>query len=123
MLLNKKAFTLLELMIVVIIIAILASLAMPRFIAATNKAKESEAKNMLGAIRSSQMRYYLEATAPIYATDIANLDISVGSSDYFTYTAVNTPGTGEDQTVGEADGSGSSLSKFRIQVDGDIVTF
>lgn len=55
---NSKAFTLAELLIVILIISILASLAIPRFFGQTEKARTSEAINMLGAIRRAQLNYY-----------------------------------------------------------------
>jgi prepilin-type N-terminal cleavage/methylation domain-containing protein len=44
---DSKGFTLIELMIVVVIIGILEALAIPRFMRATTKAKQSEAKQIL----------------------------------------------------------------------------
>ena len=44
---RQKGFTLIELMIVVVIIGILAALAIPRFMTATVKSKQSEAKGIL----------------------------------------------------------------------------
>jgi type IV pilus assembly protein PilA len=57
---NRKGFTLVELMIVVAIIGILAAIAIPNFLNFRLKAKASEAKSNLGAIRTTQTAYYAE---------------------------------------------------------------
>ena len=57
---NKKGFTLIELMIVVVIIGILAALAIPRFMRSTTKAKQSEAKQLLKQIYTMQRAYRQE---------------------------------------------------------------
>lgn len=57
---NRKGFTLVELMIVVAIIGILAAIAIPNFLMFRLKAKTSEAKSNLGAIRSTEVAYYAE---------------------------------------------------------------
>ena len=57
---NKKGFTLIELMIVVVIIGILAALAIPRFMAASKKAKISEAKGILKQVYIAAEAYYQE---------------------------------------------------------------
>ena len=54
---DSKGFTLIELMIVVVIIGILAALAIPRFMRATTKAKQSEAKQILKQIYTMQRAY------------------------------------------------------------------
>jgi prepilin-type N-terminal cleavage/methylation domain-containing protein len=54
---DSKGFTLIELMIVVVIIAILAALAIPRFMKATSKSKQSEAKLILKQIYTMQRAY------------------------------------------------------------------
>jgi general secretion pathway protein G len=51
-------FTLIELMIVVSIIAILASIAIPKFASLIRKAKEGSTKGSLGALRSAMSIYY-----------------------------------------------------------------
>ena len=57
---NRKGFTLVELMIVVAIIGILAAIAIPNFLNFRLKAKTSEAKSNLGAVRSTEVAYYAE---------------------------------------------------------------
>jgi len=57
---DRKGFTLVELMIVVAIIGILAAIAIPSFLNFRLKAKASEAKSNLGAIRTTEMAYYAE---------------------------------------------------------------
>ncbi len=55
---TKKGFTLVEVLIVVVIIAILASLIVPRMLMQTDKAKAAEALQMIGAIRRAAERLY-----------------------------------------------------------------
>jgi len=54
---NQKAFTLIELMIVVVIISVLAALAIPRFMRVASKSKQSEAKKILKQIYVNQRAY------------------------------------------------------------------
>lgn len=57
---RKQGFTLTELLVVIILVGILASLAIPRFGRSTNKAMETEAKLALLQVQELQKVYYLE---------------------------------------------------------------
>ena len=57
---RSKGFTLIELMIVVAIIAILAAIAIPQYKKFQLKAKTTEAKTNLGAIRTAEEAYAAE---------------------------------------------------------------
>ncbi len=57
---EKKGFTLIELMLVVIIVGTLATLAIPRFSKAAKKAKIAEARSILKQIYQCSMSYYEE---------------------------------------------------------------
>ena len=69
---RKKGFTLLELIIVVIIIGILASFAIPQYLKAVERTKVSKAKNNLALIAQAEKMYRTEATA--YTTSLSGLD-------------------------------------------------
>ena len=67
---NKNSFTLIELIVVVIIIGILASVAMPMLGALNKKAIASEAITTLGMIRTCEKLYYVEHGAYCVPTDL-----------------------------------------------------
>jgi prepilin-type N-terminal cleavage/methylation domain-containing protein len=96
---NQKGFTLIELMIVVVIIGILAALAIPRFMRATTKSKQSEAKQVLKQIYTMQHAYRQEynayalngTTASAVAAQQANfgrIGVDIMATARYTYTIV-----------------------------------
>ncbi len=59
---NKKGFTMVELLVVLIIVAILAAVATPIYMANTRRAKASEAVAAMGLIRQALRDYQLSHT-------------------------------------------------------------
>ena len=80
----KKGFTLLELIVVVIIIGILASLGLPQFFKTVEKGRAAEGTSLLGMLRSAQLRYYAEKAT--FTAAVANLDVDYTTPKYFTVT-------------------------------------
>ncbi len=98
---SQKGFTLIELMIVVVIIGILAALAIPRFMRATTKSKQSEAKNILKQIYAMERAYRQEKDVYWITANAANagspnafaqIGIQVMASARYTYTLSSTDG-------------------------------
>ncbi len=92
---NQRGFTLIELMIVVVVIGILAALAIPRFLQATTKSKQLEAKQILLEIYKAQQTYkQTNGTYWISGGLIANvaapnaffpLDVEIPSTARYSY--------------------------------------
>lgn len=65
---DEAGFSLTELLVVIVIIGVLASLAIPKFLSVITKAKATEAKLMLKQVYNLQQSYYLEKD--VYSADL-----------------------------------------------------
>ncbi len=78
-----KAFTLIELMIVVAIIGILAAIAIPNFLKFQARSKQSEAKANLKACFTAEKSYYQEKDT--YSPNIGDIGFSPERGNRYTY--------------------------------------
>ncbi|MBP9854703.1 MAG: type II secretion system protein [Candidatus Omnitrophica bacterium] len=93
---NKSGFTLLEIIIVIIIVGVLASLALPRFFSTIEFARSTEASNALGVIRNSVKRCGMIDNDVSNCGTFDDIDIDDPGSDaaaHFTYEIVITDAT------------------------------
>jgi prepilin-type N-terminal cleavage/methylation domain-containing protein len=92
---NRKGFTLLEVIIVVVILGILASVALPRLIRTTEYSKAAEALVQFGTIRGAMNRCYMMNSLDYTTCDFATLDIEdpTATSQIFNYAINNQDST------------------------------
>jgi prepilin-type N-terminal cleavage/methylation domain-containing protein len=76
-----RAFTLVELIVVIVVLAILSGVAIPKYFDYAAKAKESACKGTLGAVRSGIANFH------------ANSIVSNGTATWPTLTQLQTLGT------------------------------
>lgn len=97
---KSAGFTLVELMIVVAIIAILAAIAIPSFLRFQVRARESEARNNLAAIRTCEEAY--KAENDVYLV------------------AASAPGTAAASSVPVAWVTNADFTALGFQPDGEV---
>ena len=95
---SKKAsgFTLLEIIIVIIIVGVLASLALPRFFSTVEYSRGTEAITGISAIRQAMERCFFQKGTYAGCEDFTNLDIEDPANSpnaHFTYDAGGTTAT------------------------------
>jgi len=99
----KKGFTLLELIVVIVILGILATLGFTQYTKMVEKGRTAEAKVTLGQIRSAQMAYYQEygTYTPTFSLLIVDAPTScTGTTNYFSYASDATTSTATRCTSG-----------------------
>lgn len=122
---NKKGFTLAELMVVVMVIGILATIAFPRYQRLVEKARGAEAKRILGQIRDAEIAYYYEFDTLASNLNGLNLDdVQQSCSDGTHFFSYSISGAGTIYTADRCTSGGKpprSTLNFRINLTFDGV--
>ncbi len=107
-----KGFTLIEILIVVIILGILATLSVPQFTRMISRAKMAEAWAGLGGLRTAQSIYYMEHDN--YAHAVADLDCDPVTGD-FTFSVVDVAGPLTFNAIATGGGDAAGLIAWMTQ--------
>lgn len=103
----RAGFTLIELMAVVLILAILAGVALPRFFDYQTRAREAACKGTLGGVRAGIANYY------------ADQAITTGTAAYPTLTELTTIGTVMQEKIPENPYGGTTPDVVTAAVKAD----
>jgi len=120
---KKKGFTLIELMVVIMVVAILAAVAVPILRGRTKQAKWSEAAATAGAIRTVMRTYYVEdpnAALAMAGSTVDTIQATLGfipgdltgryfQAGNFTITAIDGNGYATIQVAAPAGLTGSGV--------------
>jgi type IV pilus assembly protein PilE len=126
---RQRGFTLLELMIVVVVVAILAAVAIPTFLDQLRKSRRSDAMRGLSDLQMREERW--RASNATYAS---SMDVLLGSaaattsynngSAYYSFSISGTSGTGftVNATPKGAQTADTDCNPMQLQVAGGVVT-
>ena len=85
---SRSGFTLLELLVVVIIVGILATIAIPAFQRAMENARGAEAKAFLDTLKTAEEAYYQEhqTYTAVFTELVVDQPVNASTKHYFKYT-------------------------------------
>ena len=124
---NNSGFTLLEIIIVIIIVGVLASLALPRFFSTVEYSRSTEALTAIATIRQSIERCYLQsqngyADCTDFDTDLDIEDPQDSPGAHFTY--LITPTAAGYQVIATRNNvdNGDGIATITVEQDATTVT-
>ena len=117
----RRGFTLIELLIVIIIIGILTTMAIPQYTKMVDKAKRVEAITMLSSIGTASIMYYIQYGMTTSTVDDDYLDITVPSGSKWQYN--NTSNTTAPKWIYTwvAQGKGNGVdTNWKVKMDAEM---
>lgn len=112
---DRRAFTLVKLMVVLAILVILAAVAVPLYTGFINEGRRAEARGAIAAILTAQQRYYRDAGKGQYTNNLAALGVDLTDAVvHWTFTLL---GAGTTGFTRKADGKiGTDYAGLMVQL-------
>ncbi len=105
---NKKGFTLVELLVVVLIIGILAAMALPAYFKSVERSRMAEADTLLASISQAQQRRWMKTGS--YSKLFSGLDVSPTSGAVATFCTKGTDIAAAQNASGTIAGCGNGFA-------------
>jgi type IV pilus assembly protein PilE len=109
---NESAFSMMELITVLVIVGVLASIALPRYEVGIEKIRSSEGAQILTALLDAQKRYSSE-NGGAYTATMSDLDVTIPASSNFNAPTVSA--SSPLATIQRIDGS-SGIDDYTLTI-------
>jgi type IV pilus assembly protein PilE len=125
---HQRGFTLIELMIAVVVVAILAAVALPSFMDSIRKSRRSEAFGALSNIQQAQERWRANNAAYTAEMGASGLNIPTTTANgYYTLQVTNVSATGyraiATAVSGKSQANDGNCAQLGVQLAGGNLTY
>ena len=99
---KRRAFTLIELLIVILVLAILMAVALPLYLAAVSDSQVKTCRSNMQTIANAEAAYKTSNSSHVYTTTLSNLNTNLGSTPVCpsagTYSVAISDGTNQSNS-------------------------
>ena len=119
---RRDGFTLTELMLVIVIIGILTTIAVPGYLRIAERSKQAEGIRVLGVLRDAQLRYFQETGTWITCNNnctqaLRDLGIEFEGLQFFRITRLRSaPNPGSDIAEVQRQNGPVGMSNYKIAI-------